>query len=153
MAIGLTLQKYLAANGVAYDLLPHTHSSSSMNSAQSAKISGQNLAKSVILEDDNGYLMAVIPATEHVQFRKVNHALNRHLVMATESELSSLFSDCELGAIPAVGSAYSMESIVDDKLFDCSDIYFESGNHEDLVHVTGSSFRRLTKDSQYAAIS
>lgn len=153
MAIGLTLRKYLAENGVAYDVLPHTHTSSSMNTAQSAHISGKNLAKSVILEDDKGYLMAVVPATEHVKFRKVNHALNRHLGMATEPELETLFSDCELGAIPAVSNAYSMESIVDDKLANCSDIYFEAGNHEDLIHMKGSSFRRLTKHSRHAAIS
>ena len=124
MAIALTVQKYLADNGVAYDLLPHHHTSSSMNTAQSAHIPGKNLAKSVILEDENGYLMAVIPATEHVKFRMLNHAVNRHMGMATESELEALFSDCELGAIPAVGNAYSMESIVDYKLESCSDIYF-----------------------------
>lgn len=152
MAIALTLRKYLAENGIAYDILSHSHTSSSMNSAQSAHISGKNLAKSVILEDENGYLMAVIPANEHVKFRKVNHALNRHLGMATESELKDLFSDCELGAIPALGKAYSMESIVDDKLEDCSDIYFEAGNHEELIHLKGASFRRLMRDSQHAAI-
>ena len=152
MAIALTLRKYLAENGVAYDILSHNHTYSSMNTAQSAHISGKNLAKSVILEDDNGYLMAVIPASEHIKFRKVNHALNRRMGMATESELSDLFSDCELGAIPAVGKAYSMESIIDDKLTDCSDIYFEAGDHEELVHIKGSAFRRLIKNSQHAAI-
>ena len=152
MAIALTLQRYLADNGIAYDLLPHHHTSSSMNTAQSAHIPGKNLAKSVILEDENGYLMAVIPATEHVKFRKVNHAVNRHMGMATESELESLFSDCELGAIPAVGEAYSMESIVDYKLENCSDIYFESGDHEELVHVKGSSFRKLMQHTQHATI-
>ena len=152
MAIALTLRKYLAENGIAYDVLSHNHTTSSMNTAQSAHISGKNLAKSVILEDDNGYLMAIIPANEHVKFRKVNHALNRHLGMATESELKDLFSDCEVGAIPAVGKAYSMESIIDDKLTDCSDIYLEAGDHEELVHLKGASFRRLMKHSQHAVI-
>ena len=152
MAMALTVQQYLAENDVAYDILPHPHTNSSMNTARSAHISGKNLAKSVILEDDNGYLMAVIPATEHVQFRKVNHALDRHMGMATESELKALFSDCELGAIPALAQAYSIDSIVDDKLADCSDVYIEAGDHEELVHIKGSSFRKLMKDSQYANI-
>ena len=152
MAIALTLRKYLAENGVAYDILPHPHTSSSMNTAQSAHISAKNLAKSVILEDEDGYLMAVIPATEHVKFRKVNHALSRQLGLATESELAILFSDCEVGAIPAVSKAYSMDAVVDDKLSDCSDIYFESGNHEDLIHMKGNSFQRLMKHSKHAAI-
>lgn len=152
MAIALTLRKYLADNGVAYDILSHSHTSSSMSTARSAHIPSEFLAKSVILEDEKGYLMAVIPANEHLKFRKVNQALHRNLGMAVESELGSLFSDCELGAIPAVGSAYSMETIVDDKLTDCSDIYLEAGDHEELVHLKGSSFRKLMKDSQHAAI-
>lgn len=152
MAIALTLRKYLADNGVAYDTLSHSHTTSSMNTAQSAHILGKNLAKSVILEDDNGYLMAIIPATEHVQFRKVNHALNRHFGMAIESELKPLFFDCELGAIPAVGMAYSMESIIDYKLENSSDIYFEAGDHKELIHLKGSSFRKLMKNTQHATI-
>lgn len=152
MAIALKLRKFLADNGVAYDILSHTHTTSSMETAQSAHISGHNLAKSVILEDNDGYMMAVVPATEHVKFRKVNHALNRHMGMATETELKSLFSDCELGAIPAVGNAYSMEMVVDNNLEDCSDIYFEAGDHQELVHVTGSSFRKLMKNAQHANI-
>ena len=152
MAIGITLQKYLADNGIAYDILSHSHTSSSMNTAQSAHISGKNLAKSVILEDDDGYVMAVIPANEHLKFRKVNQALHRKMGMAMESELETLFTDCELGAIPAVGNAYSMDSIIDEHLADCTDIYFEAGDHEELIHMKGSSYRQLMKDSQYAAI-
>lgn len=152
MAIAQTLQKYLTENGVDYDTLSHPYTSSSMKTAQSAHISGKNLAKSVILEDDIGYLMAVIPATEHVKFRKINHALHRHLGMEIESELKSLFSDCEIGAIPAVGSAYSIDTVVDDKLADCLDIYIEGGDHEKLIHMKGSSFRKLMKDSKHAVI-
>lgn len=152
MAIAHTLQKYLAENGISYDILTHSHTASSMNSAASAHIPGKNLAKSVILEDDYGYLMAVIPATEHVIVRKVNHVLDRHMGMAKESDLKLLFSDCELGAIPAIGEAYEMETIVDDKLADCSDIYLEAGDHEELIHMKGSTFRQLMKDSQHAVI-
>lgn len=50
---------------------------------------------------------------------------------------------------PAVGNAYSIESIVDDKLTDCTYIYFEAGNHEDLIHMKGSSFRRLIRHSEH----
>jgi len=152
MAIAQSLQKYLAENGVAYETVHHTHTNSSMNSAQSAHIPGSLLAKSVILEDKDGYLMAVVPATEHVKIRKVNHALNRHVGIATEPELESLFTDCELGAIPAVAKPYSMEAIIDRKFDDCSDIYLEGGDHQELVHIKGTAYRRLMKHSQHANI-
>jgi Ala-tRNA(Pro) deacylase len=152
MAIAQSLQKYLAENGVAYETVHHTHTNSSMNSAQSAHIPGSLLAKSVILEDEDGYLMAVVPATEHVKIRKVNHALNRHVGIATEPELESLFNDCELGAIPAVAQPYSMEAVIDNKFDDCTDIYLEGGDHEELVHIKGAAYRRLMKHSQHANI-
>ena len=152
MAMALTLQKYLADHGIAYDLLPHTYTTTSMNTVHTSHISGENLAKSVMLKDETGYLMAVIPATEHVKFRKVNHALNRHMGMAIEPELEALFFDCDLGAIPAIGNAYFMESVVDSRLDNCSDIYIESGDHEELVHLKGTDFQRLMKDSQHLNI-
>ena len=153
MAMALTLRKFLAEHGIAYDILSHPHTSSSMNTAEAAHIPGNNLAKSVILEDEDGYLMAVIPATHHVKIGKVNHAVNRHMGLATESELETLFSDCELGAIPAIGQAYKMDTIVDENLQRCSDIYLEAGDHEDLIHIKGSSFRKLMKNSRHATIS
>ena len=152
MAIAQSLQKYLAENGVAYETVHHAHTNSSMNSAASAHIPGTLLAKSVILEDEDGYLMAVVPATEHVKIRKVNHALNRHVGIATEPELESLFEDCELGAIPAVAKPYSIEAVIDHKFDDCSDIYLEGGDHEELVHIKGAAYRRLMKHSQHASI-
>ena len=152
MAIAQSLQKYLAENGVAYETVHHPHTRSSMSTAESAHVSGNHLAKSVILEDEGGYLMAVVPATEHVKIGKVNHALNRRVGLATEPELESLFEDCELGAIPAVAQPYSMEAIIDRKFDNCSDIYFEGGDHEELVHIKGTAYRRLMKHSQHANI-
>ena len=146
MVMANTLLSYLAQNGVAYDTLHHRPTRTSMNSSVAARVPGDMLAKSVILEDDSGYLMAVIPANRHVKIGKLNHVLDRHMGLATESELARLFADCELGAIPPIGEAYGMDTIVDNSLIDCSDVYFESGDHEELIHLKGPAFRQLIKD-------
>lgn len=146
MVMATTLQSYLAQNGVAYDIIHHPATMTSMNTSTAARVPGDLVAKSVILEDDEGYLMAVIPATMHVKIGKLNHVLDRHMGLATEEELGELFSDCKLGAIPPIGEAYGMDTIVDNHLIQCDDIYFESGNHEELIHLKGSAFRRLIKD-------
>lgn len=152
MAISPTLQKYLAGHDIAYELVPHTHTATSLNTAKAAHIPGYNMAKSVILEDDDGYLMAVIPATEHVKIRELNQTLNRNMGLATEMELQRLFQDCEIGAIPPVGSAYGMETVVDESLMTCNDVYFEGGDHEELVHLKGASFRKLMQTSMHVNI-
>ena len=152
MTIATTLVKYLAQNGISYDVLPHRHTDTSLNSAHAASVPAEQVAKSVIFEDEQGYLMAVIPATRHVKIREVNKLTHRKLGLATEAELSNLFGDCETGAIPALGPAYGLTTIVDSSLSKCPDIYFEAGDHEDMIHIKGSAFRRLMKETTQGSI-
>jgi Ala-tRNA(Pro) deacylase len=73
----------------------------------------------------------------------VRRQLNRKRGLAADSEISALFKDCEPGAIPPLGEAYSMDAILDESLIGSPDIYFQAGDHETLVHVTGDDFLRL----------
>lgn len=152
MEMAGTLIKYLAQHGIAYDRLPHRHTDSSINSAHAAHIPDGKLAKPVILEDEAGYVMAVIPADQHIKIARLNRILNRQMGLATEEELGPLFQDCEPGAVPPLGQAYGLETIVDSNLDDCNDIYFEAGNHEELVRVKGTDFRKLMKNNMHATI-
>jgi Ala-tRNA(Pro) deacylase len=96
-----------------------------------------------MLGDDNGYLMAVIPASHRLDLSAVRHELNRDLGLATEREIMELFKDCEPGAVPPLGCAYGIEMVLDQSLGDTPDAYFEGGDHESLVHVSGRDFLKL----------
>lgn len=152
MTMARTLLEYLSHKGIAYELLPHRHSDTSINCANSAHIPPDRLAKPVILEDENGYLMVIIPANRHVQIGRLNKLLNRRMGLATEGELAGLFTDCEPGAVPPLGEAYGIATIVDESLDSCPDVYLESGNHENLIHLKGSVFRRLMHNTQHARL-
>lgn len=152
MTMATTLVKFLAQKGIAYDILPHRYTDTSLNSAHTAGVPGNQVAKSVVLEDDQGYLLAVIPATQHVKIRELNKLLHRNMGLATEAELRELFNDCQLGAIPPFGQAYGLSTVVDASLDHCPDVYFEAGDHEELIHLKGDAFRRLMKDTPHASI-
>ena len=49
MAIAITLQDYLEKSGIEYDVLPHTHTETSLDTAQTTHIPPRQVAKSVIL--------------------------------------------------------------------------------------------------------
>jgi len=49
--------------------------------------------------------------------------------------------------VPALGAAYGLNVVVDDSLAQQPDIYFESGDHTNLVHISGTSFRKLMTDA------
>lgn len=152
MDISPTLATKLAGLGIAYEVVPHHHCTTSLDSAHTARVPARRVVKSVILEDDAGYVMALLPADCHVKIREVNALLKRNMGLAIESELGALFADCELGAIPPVGAEYGLETVVDSQLDDCAEVYIETGNHTDLLHLSGEDFRRLTADYRHASI-
>jgi Ala-tRNA(Pro) deacylase len=124
-----------------------------MESAQLAHVPGDRIAKSVVLEDERGYLLAVLPASCRVDLGELHRQTRRNLGLATEYELGALFEDCEPGAVPPLGPAYDLETIVDETLAEQPDIYFEAGDHEQLVHVSAEAFETLLGEAQHTDFS
>ncbi len=154
MSISVTLRNYLDQQGVNYELIRHARSGCSMESAHAAHVPGDALAKGVMLEDELGYVMAVVPSTHHVELGTLRSRLRRkNLSLANEEELTVLFVDCDIGAIPPLGEAYGLAAIIDDSLRANPDIYFEAGNHRDLVRVEVEDFQRLTQNSGHGYFS
>ena len=153
MSIARRLKWYLDAREVEYEVLPHPPSSTSEETARKAAIPPQRLAKSVLLEDDRGYVMAVIPASHRIDVAELSAQLHRDLVLASERELAELFHDCEPGAMPALGPPYRVPTVYDDALCDLEDVYFEAGDHEDLVHMDAASFLLLLRGSLHGRFS
>ncbi len=153
MAIALTLKQYLDDHDIDYDVMVHDRTSTSWQSAKACQVPADSLAKAVVLSREGGFLIAVVPADCKVQLDAVSALLPGGVAMASEDEIGELFPDCEPGAMPALASAYGMDVVVDRSLDDRSDIYFEGGDHQALVHVRGSQFRDLTGDSPHAQIA
>jgi Ala-tRNA(Pro) deacylase len=143
MAIASKVQDFLTRRGLHYDVLTHPHSRCSMETAHLANVPIHALAKSVVLEDDSGYLMAVLPASHHVQLGRLGKELECRPRLAAENDLARMFDDCEPGAVPSVGPAYGMRMVVDDSLAEEAEIYFEGGDHEKLIQMSGRDFMSM----------
>ena len=154
MAIAPKLYDFLTARHSQYEVLPHPRTGASAATAQVAHVPGRRFAKAVVVEDDAGYMLAVLPSTHHVALTRLGDALERRpLRLAKESELANLFADCELGALPALGAAYQMPTIIEEELDAQPDIYFEAGDHEHMVHMTHAEFMRATAQVRRAHFS
>jgi Ala-tRNA(Pro) deacylase len=143
MSVAASVVRVLVDHGAVYDLVPHPKSFSSLQSADAAHVPEDHIAKGVLLKDRNGYVLAVIPASEWVDLRRVQAELGRNLNLAPETEIDRLFSDCDPGAVPPLGEAYGLQMVLDESLTSLSCIYFEGGDHEHLVRLDGDQFNAL----------
>ncbi len=153
MGIAIMMEEFLAEQDVRYDLLRHAPTMTSMRTAEAGHIRGDHLAKGVVLKDDTGYLLAVLPATYHLRLDALEAQTHRRLGLAAEQDMARLFPDCAWGAVPVFGTVYGLESIVDDSIANRPDIYFEGGDHETLVHMDGDDFQRLTVRAAHGRFS
>ena len=63
MGMSTRLKWFLDSRGIRYEVVPHMHTSTSRETARVAHVPADRLAKSVILEDERGYVMAIVPAS------------------------------------------------------------------------------------------
>ncbi|WP_193174734.1 aminoacyl-tRNA deacylase [Oricola nitratireducens] len=143
MAVALTIQEYLDDNHIPFEVMKHRKTANASGTAEASHISGDNLAKGVVLKWDQGYMLAVVPASRQIDLERIRSMVGDNVELATEDEASMLFPDCDAGAVPPLGVPYRVSCVVDERLEGRDDIYFEGGDHKSLVHVAGDEFGRL----------
>jgi Ala-tRNA(Pro) deacylase len=153
MAIAPTLERHLADQHLEYDVIRHEPTASSARTAQASHVSGDCLAKGVLLRDGGGYVLAVLPASHHLRLSDLEQQLGQKVELAKEPEIERLFRDCDRGAIPPVGPCYGLEMIVDESLERQPEVYFEAGDHGTLVHMSQDQFAKLVGQARHGRFS
>ena len=148
MAVAETLANWLSTHGVRYDLVAHPRTASTHQSDQAAHVPEDHIAKAVIVKDEEGYAMVVVPGDQWVRLDALNRETGRMFLLALEKDVQRLFPDCLTGAIPPAGPAYGLETLMDEALTSLASVYLEAGDHERLVKVTGRDFLSLLEGSR-----
>ena len=150
MSIPSRLTNYLDQRGTRYEVRMHKHSRSSAETARAAQVPPHQLAKSVIVEDEAGCVMVVLPADRNVMLGELSRLLDRkHLRLADETRIASIFADCDRGAVPALGMPWGVPTVIDDELEANDFVYIESGDHEQLLRLSSDQFHELMLAAQH----
>jgi Ala-tRNA(Pro) deacylase len=76
----------------------------------------------------------ILPASRRVRLDRVRDLLGAHDVrLATETEMDTVFDDCERGAIPPLPHGDDIAVVMDGSMNVTGDILFQAGTHEDAV--------------------
>jgi Ala-tRNA(Pro) deacylase len=140
----------------SYEVLAHRRTEHAGDEAIALGIPPDEVAKTLVLKTDDGFVRAVIPASRRLDMRKVRHALGggRHTRLATEPELAAAYPMFELGAVPPFGGPSGDRVLVDRWLATRERVVVEAGSHTasvrmkvlDLLAIADAEFRNIVAD-------
>lgn len=140
------LRDFLEANHASYTHTVHHTAFTAREVASAEHLPAREVAKTVVVSGDGAFHMIVVPANKLVDLQEVRLALGlSHVRLATEEELARLFPDCELGAMPPVGSLYRLAVYLDSSLASEDTIAFNAGTHRDVVRMRTADYRNLVQ--------
>jgi Ala-tRNA(Pro) deacylase len=146
MAILANLQRLLDGQRIPYEVHSHRSAMTAAELARADHVPPSEVAKTVVLRSGDRWLLAVLPATRHLDLTRLRELAGDPLLrLASEDELEGLFPTCELGAIPPIGDLWGLPVWVDDALGREAETVFTGGSHHETVHLAYRDFVRLTR--------
>ena len=140
------LKEFLDSNNIKYVTISHSAAYTAQEIAASAHIPGKELAKSVLIKIDGKMAMAVLPASDKVDFDLLKDTLRgENIRLAYEQEFIDRFPDCELGAMPPFGNLYGMDVYVAKSLTENEEIAFNACTHSKLLKLSYKDYENLVK--------
>ncbi|MGO9392006.1 aminoacyl-tRNA deacylase, partial [Rhodoblastus sp.] len=91
MPVAAKLQKYLARKQIRFDIMEHRPTNDTLSTAEASHVSPDCLVKAVVVRSHEGYLLAVLPASQRISLSRLQLALGQPYALATERELDQLF--------------------------------------------------------------
>jgi Ala-tRNA(Pro) deacylase len=136
---------FLAEQQVPFETLLHPPAFTAQNRAKFLHVPGRQVAKSVFLKGPKGFLLAVLPATHHVDTVRLAEMLGGPVRLANDAEIAETFCDCEWGVVPPFGALYGLSVVMDELLTSESWIVFEGNSHLEALRMQCRDFEELEK--------
>ena len=146
MSIAAKVERWLTQHAIAFELLEHPRSCGARDTALAAHVPPDHIAKGVLVGDDAGWLLAVIPGSHWLRLEALRRELDRPgLELAPEPQVLARFGDCEPGSVPPLAAAYGLDGVLDEALTGLANVYIETGDHRLLAHLDAAGFEFLTR--------
>ena len=138
------IHEFLRSAHIPYTVVPHRPAFTAQAEAAAARVPGRDWAKVVACFIDGEPVEAVIPAPALVNLdRLLELASGREIRVADEAELSRLFPECEVGAMPPFGPLYGHTVFVDAVLALEPEIVFNAGTHREAIAMRWNDFVKM----------
>jgi Ala-tRNA(Pro) deacylase len=139
---------------VHFELLAHQRTDRALAEAQALGVPPGEVAKTLVLTTPEGFVRAVLPASERLDLPKVRAVVGggKRTHLATEEDLAREYSEFELGAVPPFGGNRKDPVLLDARLADRESVVVEAGVHDASIRLLTSDLLRLVGDARVADI-
>jgi Ala-tRNA(Pro) deacylase len=156
-ATALGMMQELAREALGYEVIQHERTERAIDEAAAVGIAPEEVAKTVVLTTDAGYVRAVVAASDRLDLPKARallHGGKKSCRLATEAELTIAYPAFELGAVPPFGGPSGDRVIVDSRVAERDSVVLEAGSHaesvrmktRDLLSITGAQIANIHAD-------
>ena len=146
MAISERLQAHLKQAKARYTVAKHPTAYTAQKLAAAQHVPGRRMAKCVLVTTNHGPLLAVLPATQLIDFKLLKTVLRANTVrIVTEADIKQRFPDVEVGAMSPFGNLYDVPVIIERTLGESEEITFNAGSHTDTVTMRYQDVVALVK--------
>lgn len=140
------IDQFLREHDVSYAVIHHAAAYTALREAAAAHISGREWAKAVVCVADEKPALAVVSADHAIDLQRLRDLMGAgRMRLATEAEIATLYTGCELGAMPPFGPLYGQRVFVDERVTSNHDIAFCGGSHRDAIRMRYRDFARLVQ--------
>jgi len=144
MTVARRLKEFLDANKVSYNVMSHKVAYTAQEVAAAQKVTGWQVAKTVVCNCDGNYVLLVLQAPVMVDFDRLKKALKcKEIRLASEQEMEKLFPGIELGAESPFGNIHNLPVYVDKGLAEMQEIVFNAGSHTETIRLNYADYARL----------
>lgn len=127
----------------AYEVLPRVTPGNLLETANKNQVKLQNVARSVLLTDNNdGLLLAILPASHCLDIAALGRQLHRKFKPAETDLIQLLFPSCNSDNLPPFSPVTHLPCIIDDNLAAQDHIYFPTESMQ-LVRMASEDFHEL----------
>jgi Ala-tRNA(Pro) deacylase len=138
------LLDWLAGQAIEYEIHEHDLAFTARSTAAAEGVDPRTFAKVVVVTSHDGKpAIIALDATDQLDLHKAQRVLGASDVrLLTEPELKALAPECDLGAIPAVGSLFGLTTYADYAVGEDPEISFNAGSHRFCARVDRTRWER-----------
>ncbi len=142
----MDIEQFLASQGVKFEKIDHPTAFTAQEMAAELHVSGDVVAKPVLVRAGKQNVLCVLPASHKVDMGKLATILGtRKCELLGESDVAKLFPDVEVGAEPPFGKPYGLNTLVDSQLAQRETITFSAGTHRHALRMRYEDYARLAE--------